>query len=406
MPGQVGETSVASSCARTATAPAGSSTASIGGATPEQSAEMTASTSPKQVANSRGELRRFLTSLHITPTRYFGRLPQPLLYVGLVGVGGSTGMDRRLPPVPAGRPLSGWSSSSRAVPRRCRSPRPPGAGLIAADHALADFLGVVAVLRVRRPARAAATSYGCCLLRRRRASSRRRPHRRPTWSVRRRGPGSAPAGTRRRSDSVPRAGLVADYAAQSGAGMRTEPAVSVPIASGTTPAPTAAPAPALEPPVSLRRVARVPAGPDAIGRAGAAVGELVAVAEPDDDAPAARRRRTTSASPAAIPSIDAEPQRYGRPSTSTISFTSTGTPASAPLLDGTQLPGLAASTVGVEVDDGVQLGRLLGSSQGLLDQLDRIQLTRTDRRRDPLQRCHRPIRAPRPWNCPRAVRTW
>src|SRR6266536_613468 len=48
-------------------------------------------------------------------------------------------------------------------------------------------------------------------------------------------------------------------------------------------------------------------------------------------APAARSLETTSASLRPIPSIAADPQRYGRPSTSMISFTRTGTPASAPV---------------------------------------------------------------------------
>ena len=134
-----------------------------------------------------------------------------------------------------------------------------------------------------------------------------------------------------------------------------------------------------------RRVVRIAARPDAVRRTGASVGELVAVAEPDDD----RTGRPQPAHDVGVLRGRSRPSRrtrsgYGRPSTSTISLTSTGTPASAPgpVVARRGLPG----TLGVQVHDGVQRGGLLRPPQRLLDQFDRIQLTRPDRLRRSLSR--------------------
>ncbi len=113
--------------------------------------------------------------------------------------------------------------------------------------------------------------------------------------------------------------------------MRTEPPVSVPIASGTMPAATAAPLPPLEPPDmragshGLREAPvaeRSPVGPYA---------NSCVVVLPTMIAPASRNRVTQAASVSGMyPAKCREPMVAGTPATMIRSFTATGTPCSGP----------------------------------------------------------------------------
>ena len=69
---------------------------------------------------------------------------------------------------------------------------------------------------------------------------------------------------------------------QNAAGIRTEPAVSVPSATSTSPAATAAPLPPLEPPVDPLGIPRVPRRAEVRAVRERAEGELVRVQLPDD----------------------------------------------------------------------------------------------------------------------------
>ena len=88
--------------------------------------------------------------------------------------------------------------------------------------------------------------------------------------------------------------------AQAAAGMRMEPPVSVPTASGTTPAATAAPDPPLEPPGTWLRFQGFRVGPwYGLSVVGPKANSCVAVL-PMMTAPAARSRRTQVASDSGI----------------------------------------------------------------------------------------------------------
>jgi hypothetical protein len=83
---------------------------------------------------------------------------------------------------------------------------------------------------------------------------------------------------------------------QKDAGIRMDPPVSLPSASGTTPAATAAPDPPLDPPVMRERSHGLAVGPHAETRFVAPAASSCWLVLPTTIAPAAVRRRTTSAS--------------------------------------------------------------------------------------------------------------
>ena len=158
-----------------------------------------------------------------------------------------------------------------------------------------------------RPARRSRRAGGAVLGRaRERADGVERPRRRG----RRRGSGRGPS-----SAGCP-------VTPQRAAGMRTEPAVSVPSAPAARPAATAAPLPPLEPP-QMRSVSHgLRAGPNVLARRRRAAGELVRVELPEDhrarppeagdDRGVARRRRCPRGS--STPRSSACRRRRSRPS--------------------------------------------------------------------------------------------
>ena len=112
----------------------------------------------------------------------------------------------------------------------------------------------------------------------------------------------------------------------SAAGMRMEPAVSVPTATSAEPTATATADPPLEPP-GLRAGS---AGLPVPGVVTPTVSGWVAVL-PTMTAPAARSAATSGASAAAgAESVSSQPARVGSPATSTESLTATGMPCSGP----------------------------------------------------------------------------
>ena len=132
---------------------------------------------------------------------------------------------------------------------------------------------------------------------------------------------------------------------QSAAGMRTEPAVSVPSAPGTRPAATAAPLPPLDPP-QIRSVSHgLRAGPNASLVVEAPQANSCVLSLPTTTAPARRRRATTVASAVATLSastFDAAVVRV--PATSITSLTAIGTPCSGPVRSGSASASASASS--------------------------------------------------------------
>ena len=118
---------------------------------------------------------------------------------------------------------------------------------------------------------------------------------------------------------------------QSAAGIRTDPAVSVPSAPGTSPPATAAPLPPLEPP-QIRSVSHgFRAGPNAWLVVEAPQANSCVLSFPTTTAPAARSRATTVASAAATLSASTFEAAVVRvPATSITSLTPIGTPWSGP----------------------------------------------------------------------------
>ncbi len=115
---------------------------------------------------------------------------------------------------------------------------------------------------------------------------------------------------------------------QLAAGMRREPIPSLPRASGTNPAATAAPLPPEEPPavrVRSHGLRAVPCTPSVVPKTHSS-GTFV---RPTTTAPAARSRATvTWSSAAGVSGVAAEPTRLASPRTARLSLTATGTPAS------------------------------------------------------------------------------
>src|SRR5271154_6571552 len=114
-------------------------------------------------------------------------------------------------------------------------------------------------------------------------------------------------------------------------GQRIDPTPSVPIASGATPAASAALAPPLDPPGVCSRLQGLRVTP----KAGLSVNTLWAnsgrLVLPMMIAPAALARATTAASSAAMLSMNAaEPFVQRTPATATLSLTVIGTPCSGP----------------------------------------------------------------------------
>ena len=116
------------------------------------------------------------------------------------------------------------------------------------------------------------------------------------------------------------------------AGSRVEQPASVASASGTIPVATLTPAPADEPPQVSAGAHGLRVKPVSGETPSSECANSVVVVLPITTAPAARRRATavTSALAGGASAIKGEPQRVGRPATSRMSFTDTGTPASGP----------------------------------------------------------------------------
>jgi len=113
---------------------------------------------------------------------------------------------------------------------------------------------------------------------------------------------------------------------QNAAGRMTEPLVWLPIASGTTPAATAAADPIDDPPEVRERSHGFRVGP------GCAIASSAVTVFPTMIAPAARRFRTTSASFSATrPAYRALPRSAGAPAVSKMSLTPIGTRMRAPV---------------------------------------------------------------------------
>ena len=118
---------------------------------------------------------------------------------------------------------------------------------------------------------------------------------------------------------------------QQAAGIRIEPPPSVPSASATWPAASAAAEPLLEPPgvCPADQGLRV-AGPSGLWPKARCPYSGIAVM-PTITAPAARSRATAGPSACSrLPFVKSDPTSRGSPATATCSFTATGTPASGP----------------------------------------------------------------------------
>ncbi len=119
------------------------------------------------------------------------------------------------------------------------------------------------------------------------------------------------------------------------AGQTMDPSVSVPTARGTRPAASAAPDPDEEPPALRSSAHGFPTRPPVadhplVERSERMLAHSERLVLPSTTAPASRSRVTSAASRAGRPSRAVEPAAPGRPVTSMLSLTATGTPWSGP----------------------------------------------------------------------------
>ncbi len=130
---------------------------------------------------------------------------------------------------------------------------------------------------------------------------------------------------------------------QLAAGMRSEPIPSLPSASGTIPAATAAALPPEEPPAERagsHGLRAVPCTPSVVPNTHSS-GTFVS---PTTTAPAARSRATvTWSAPAGVSGVAADPTRTDSPRTARLSLTATGTPASGSPVRSLRAPTSSAS---------------------------------------------------------------
>ncbi len=141
----------------------------------------------------------------------------------------------------------------------------------------------------------------------------------------------ANASVTRSCGAVPSVGL-SPYTPVHAAGSRVEQPASVASESGARPVAVATPAPAEEPPQVRSGAQGLRVNPVSGDMPSGEWANSVVVVLPIITAPAARRRATAATSVLAggACAISTEPQRVGRPATSRMSLTETGTPASGP----------------------------------------------------------------------------
>src|SRR5664280_2576465 len=141
-------------------------------------------------------------------------------------------------------------------------------------------------------------------------------------------------GTTPRTGTAPTVGL-SPTTPFTEAGHTMDPSVSVPTASGTSPAATAAPDPEDDPPALRSRAHGLATSPPVadqplVDRSERMLAHSDRLVEASTTAPASRSRPTSGASRAGRPRSDAEPAAPGSPVTSMLSFTITGTPCNGP----------------------------------------------------------------------------
>ena len=212
--------------------------------------------------------------------------------------------------------------------------------------------------------------------------------RRPTWS---------PTGCRAATPAPGPARAACPTTPQNDAGLRSEPPMSEPSASGTMPAASAHAAPPLDPPAEREGSTGLRVTPKTVLKVWEPAANSGTLVLPTKTAPARRTRSTSSSSWSATWSArTGEPKVCGQPSSAWVSFTANGRPCSGPVgspeaCAWSATAAAARGPLGVERDDRVELGvALLDPVEVQLEQLARRDTRRHGRLPPARERSSRP----------------